>query len=117
MLTKSIRLTKDEAAELGRYTELTGEVEATALKRAALRGLRELRLEQALLTYLERHNSTAAAEIAGIPRGEFLQIVVDKGITILDGPSTLAEELLGLAEQLDDERLTAAAQRLADRVA
>lgn len=49
MLTKSIRLTEEEAAELREYLAATGEVEATVLKRAALRGLKELRLEQGIL--------------------------------------------------------------------
>jgi hypothetical protein len=45
MITKSIRLTEDEAASLRNYVTLTGEVEANVLKRAALRGLRDIRLD------------------------------------------------------------------------
>ena len=35
LTTKSIRLTEEEAADLREYLEITGEVEAVALKRAA----------------------------------------------------------------------------------
>jgi predicted HTH domain antitoxin len=112
--TKSIRLTDAEAAQLREYLATTGEIEAAALKRAALRGLRELRLEQGILAYLETRNSTAAAEIAGLPRAEFLQVLIDKGITILDGPSTLAAELGALAEHLDSQRLAAVAKQLSE---
>jgi hypothetical protein len=40
LTTKSIRLTEAEAADLREYLEITGEVEAVALKRAAMRGIR-----------------------------------------------------------------------------
>ncbi|MBI4492236.1 MAG: hypothetical protein HY690_05530 [Chloroflexi bacterium] len=114
MLPKSIRLTEAEAAELQRYVSLTGEVEATALKRAALRGLREFRLERGIMAYIEGRSSSEAAEIAGIPRAEFLQVLVEKGVTLLKGPSTLAAELGFLAQQLGDEKLAAVASKLAE---
>lgn len=113
MITKSIRLTDDEAAELRTYLGLTGEVEATVLKRAALRGLRELRLEQGLMAYLGGQGSAAAAEIAGLPRAAFLQVLVDRGIALLEGPSDLATELELLGQQLGNDRLRSAASRLA----
>jgi hypothetical protein len=112
MLTKSIRLTEEEAAELRGYLDATGEVEAAVLKRAALRGLREMRLEQGILAYLDGRSSTDAAEVAGVPRGEFLQILIDKGITILEGPSTLAPELAELAQRFADEKLLSVARKL-----
>jgi hypothetical protein len=114
MQTKSIRLTDAEVAQLREYIARTGEIEAAALKRAALRGLRELRLEQAILAYLETRDSSGAAKAAGVPRAELLQVLIDKGVTILDGPSTLASELRVMAEHLGDERLAAAARKLTE---
>jgi hypothetical protein len=112
MPTKSIRLSEQEAAELRQYLAATGEVEAVALKRAAMRGLKDLRQEQALLTYLEGRGAFEAAQIAGLSRAEFLQLLVEKGITVLEGPSTLGAELDALAREFDSERLARAAKQL-----
>src|SRR5688572_9483321 len=98
MATKSIRLTEQEDTELRDYLALTGEAEADALKRATLRGLRDLRIERAILTYLDSRDLEQSARIAGLARAELLQALIDKGITVLDGPSTLRLELEELAE-------------------
>jgi hypothetical protein len=113
MRTKSIRLTDDEAADLKRFVAATGEVEATVLKRAALRGLEQLRLEQGILAFVGGAGSAEAAEIAGLPRAIFLQTLIDKGITILQGPSTLAAELESLGADLGNEKLQRVARKLA----
>ena len=115
MATKSIRLTEAEAAELRDYLATTGEVEAVALKRAAMRGLREMRIEQGILAYLNGRGSSEAAQIAGLPRAEFLQVLIDKGVTLLEGPSTLRSELEALAERLGDDGLAILASKLSDR--
>ena len=112
MVTKSIRLTEDEAAELRQYVDVTGEVEAAALKRAALRGLREMRVEQGILAFLRGQGSAEAAAVAGMPRAPFLQLLIDRGITVLDDPSTMAQELESLGKELGDQRLVAAARAL-----
>ena len=109
LTTKSIRLTEEEVADLREYLEISGEVEAVALKRAAMRGIRELRLGEAIRSYLEERDSDHAARIAGLPRAQFLQILTDKGISILDGPSSLASELENLARRFEDRRLAEAA--------
>jgi hypothetical protein len=112
VLTKSIRLTEEEATQLREYLETTGQVEATVLKQAAMRGLRDMRLDQGILAYLNGRSSTEAAEIAGLSRGDFLQALIDKGIAILDGLSTLAGELAELAKRLGDETLHEVAAKL-----
>jgi predicted HTH domain antitoxin len=113
MLTKSIRLTEEEAAALREYLELTGEIEAVALKQAALRGIREMRLAEAIRAYVEEHDSDRAARIAGLPRAEFLHVLGEKGIHVLDGPSHLGTELETLARRFNDKRLAVAARDLA----
>ncbi len=81
MLTKSIRLTDEEANELDEVVRLSGEVEASILKRAALRGLREDRLERAVLLYLRGASTSEAAIFARVPRARFIDLLVDKGIS------------------------------------
>ncbi len=112
MLTKSIRLTEEEAAELQEYLAVTGEVEATVLKRAAMHGIREFRLSQGIGAYLDGVGSAEAAKIAGLPRAAFLQILIDKGIALLREPSTLAMELEALANRLGHTHLAAVADEL-----
>jgi hypothetical protein len=115
MRTKSIRLTEEEEAQLRTYVEVTGEVEATALKRAAMRGLKDMRLEQGILAFLNQQGSSEAAAIAGLPRAVFLQVLIDKGVTILDGSPSMAEQLETLAEVFDDRRFTDLARKLEEK--
>ncbi|MGH2457649.1 MAG: hypothetical protein ACRDIY_02145 [Chloroflexota bacterium] len=114
MRTKAIRLSEDEAAEFSTYASTTGEVEASVLNRAALRGLKELRLEQGILAYLDGQGSADAAAIAGLPRAEFLHLLTLKGVIVLGGPSSLATELDALARRLGNRRLSIAAARLSE---
>lgn len=113
MRTKSIRLTDEEAAELHEYATRTGEVEASVLKRATLRELRQMLLEDGILAYLDTRDSSYAAAIAGVPRAIFLQTLMDNGVTVLDGPSTLTEELRALARRPSDARLAEAVEAAA----
>lgn len=109
MITKSIRLTDDEAAGLHELVGATGEVEASVLKRAALRGLRAMRLEQGILVYLERRDSYEASRIAGLPRAALLWELGERGIVLGDGdPIEFLDGLAELAESFSDERLKAA---------
>lgn len=112
MPTKSIRLSEEEAHELRAYVTLTGEIEAVALKNAAVRGLRAGRLDRGILAYVNGLDSAEAAVIAGLPRARFLDLLMERGITVLDGPSTVREEVAQYAKLVGDERL----QRLAEGV-
>src|SRR5688572_26738228 len=114
VITKSIRLTEEQAAELRRYVDLTGEVEASVLKHAAVRGLKDLRFERAILQYMESGDSYEAAEIAGMGRAEFLWLAAERGVPVLKGSSFMEETLESLGRDLGDERLIAAAQELAE---
>ena len=111
MPTKSIGLSEEEAAELQEYLEMTGEEEESVLKRAVLRGLPDLRLEQGFRAFEDGLGSAEAAEIAGLSRAAFLQELIDQGMTMLEGPSTLARELETLACAFGNERLKAAAKK------
>jgi predicted HTH domain antitoxin len=115
LTTKSIRLTEDEVADLREYLDLTGEVEAVALKRAAMRGIRELRLAEAIRIYLEERDTEHSARVAGLPRAQFLHELAEKGISVLEEPSSLASELEGLARRFGDQRLAQVATELEPR--
>lgn len=114
MITKSIRLSEEQAAELRRYVDLTGDVEANVLKNAAVRGLKDLRFERGVLHYLEHGDSYEAAEIAGVGRAEFLWLAAERGVSVLKGPSSMEETLESFGRDLGDERFSEAARRLAE---
>jgi hypothetical protein len=105
MPSKSIQLSEDEADELQRLRAVTGESEEDLLRRAAVRGLHDLRIEQAVLAFENGSGSTEAAKIAGMPRAPFLQLLIDRGVKLLDGPSNLGPTLVELGRRLGDERL------------
>jgi hypothetical protein len=115
MQTKSIRLTEEEAAELDEYVRQSGEVEASVLKRAALRGLREDRIERAVLLYLRGASTSEAARLARLPRARFLDLLADKGVVILEAPSSLPEELDAVARLSGDAALAEAAEAVRSR--
>jgi hypothetical protein len=112
--TASIELTDREATELRQLAELTGADEGDLLKQAALQGLGLMRFEAGLRAMSEGKGSSQAAEIAGLPRAVFLQQAMDRGITMLEGPSTLAAELKNIARERGSERLARAAAQLAE---
>jgi predicted HTH domain antitoxin len=68
----------------------------------------QLLFEQAIVAYLHDGDSSAAAEIAGLPRARFLDMLIDRGIRLLSGPSTVRDDLAYLANVLGSERLRAA---------
>lgn len=110
LVTKSIRLTEQEAVEVADYLDLVGGTEASLLKEAALRGLRDIRLSRGILAYLDGAPAEEAERVAGLPRAPFLQALAERGVTLLRGPSTIGQELEALlsaeaeaAEEPDDE--------------
>jgi len=112
MPTTSIRLSNDEADELQQLLSETGESEELVLRRAALRGICDLRIEQGIRAFQDGRGSTAAAMITGVPRAVFVQLLSDRDIVILEGPSSMAAEIETLAERLGDTRLAAVARSL-----
>jgi hypothetical protein len=106
VFTKSIRLTEDEAQELDDFVRESGEVEAAVLKRAALRGLREDRVDRAFLAYLRGETTARAAAIARASRARFIDLLAEKGIRVLEEPSTLTDELDLIARLSGDHRLS-----------
>jgi len=111
----SLRFTEAEGSEISSYIQLTGEQEAVVLERVAMRGLREERIERALMAYVGGASSSEAAAIAGIGRHALLTRALDRGINLLDDqPEDLFRDLGQAAELLGDERLARAVSKARD---
>jgi hypothetical protein len=79
------------------------------LERAALRGLRDERLDRAVMLYLQGAGSAEAAAVAQMSRSRFLDLIADRGITVLEAPSGIPEEPKAAVALLGDEELAAVA--------
>lgn len=109
MITKSIRLTESEAADLRAVVERTGETEAALLKRAALEGLHARSLSDAITAYvMGRADIDEAARMARVGRAELLRELAQRGVSLLRGPSTVLAELEDFSVETQDERLRTA---------
>jgi hypothetical protein len=93
VVTKSIRLSESESRDIAGYLAMVGGSEAALLKEAALRGLREIRISHGVLAYVEGRPPEEAAQIAGLPRAVFLQTLMERGVAVLRGPSSVGAEL------------------------
>ena len=102
---KLIEITDDEADEIENFVAATGEAESAVLKSVLLRGVRLARLERGLQDFRDHGSSSAGAAIAGLPRAEFLEKLMDRGIVLLDGPTVFTDDLRSLAEEIGSERL------------
>jgi hypothetical protein len=115
---KSLRFSEAEEAEIRLYVEFTGEQEAVVMERVAMRGLREERLERAMMAYLGGTSSSEAAAIAGIGRHTFLSKALERGVAVLDDqPEDLLQDLSQAASLLKDERLAAVVARVGEQLA
>jgi hypothetical protein len=104
--TKSIRLSDEEQRLVELYLEITGEVEATFLKRAAMRGVREEMLERALMAFVSGTPSSMAAQMAGVDRQTFLNALIERRIPMTDeGPDDMFDNLLQAAADFGNDRL------------
>ena len=108
----SVQLSAEEAEELRLLQVATGESEEDILSRAAVQGIRDLRLEQGIRAFEEGGSSSEGAAIAGLPRAIFLQELIDRGIEMVGPEPSLAMQLAELGRRLGDERLTEAARFL-----
>lgn len=97
MISKSIDLSDEEAETVQNFADLVGEVEADVLKQTMLLGLQELRIERAIQGYVRDGDSAAAATIADLPRARMLDMLAERGVNLLVGPSTIRDDLKDLA--------------------
>jgi predicted HTH domain antitoxin len=117
MVSKAVHLSEEEAEGLRQLLAETGESEEEILRRATARGLRDLRLDQAIQAFKDGRSSGEAAKIAGLPRAIFLDTLLDRGVVVIDNSPPLSEQLAGLARLLGDERTTKSEQVLREKPA
>ena len=87
-VTKSIRLTPEEAREADRLAALLGAAsESALLKEALLRGMTQMKLEAAVARYTHRDLSVGeVAELFGVPAPLLLQELALRRIPTMDVP-------------------------------
>jgi predicted HTH domain antitoxin len=111
-ITKSVRLTPGESAELAELSELTALTEANLMKRWIQEGIRTQKLELAVTNYLQRKTDLRnGAAMAGVSYNRFVQELQARNIIILDDDRFL-ERLEMLSEMFKDETLKAALEQL-----
>lgn len=84
-VTKSIRLTRAEAEELGHLVEGTAYAEAALMRQWVLGGMQQFRVVEAIRVYQEGHVDVgSAAEQARLPVAVFLEEMAARKVAVLD---------------------------------
>jgi hypothetical protein len=115
MVTRSVHLSDEDAEALRQLQAATGESEEEMLRRAAVQGIRDLRLEEGIRAFKAGMSSGEACVIAGRPRAIFLQELIDRGVELLGPEPSLATQLAALGRALGDDRLVKAAKFLSSK--
>ncbi len=105
MITKSVRLTSDEAQELARAAQQTAATESALMKKLILEGLQAQKLDRAVQAYMRREvDLRGGAALAGVSYNRFLRQVQARHIVILED-QTFLERLYDLAETFENLEL------------
>jgi len=105
MITKSVRLTPDEAQELARAAQQTAATESALMKKLILEGLQAQKLDRAIHAYMRREvDLRGGAALAGVSYNRFLHQVQARHIVILED-QTFLERLYDLAETFENLEL------------
>jgi hypothetical protein len=107
-VTKSIRLTPEEADELGRLVEGTAYAEAALLRQWVLVGMQQFRVAEAIRAYQEGHvDVRTAAERARLPVAVLLEEMAARKVAVLEDADAFGpglEALRGAFEEFPSER-------------
>lgn len=96
-VTKSIRLTLDEAEELGHLVEGTAYAEAALMRQWVLAGMHHFRISEAIRAYQEGYlDLRAAAEQARIPVAVLLEEMAARKVAVLEQPDAFGPGLEAL---------------------
>ena len=96
-VTKSIRLTVEEAAELAQLVAGTAYAEATLLRQWVLAGMQQFRVVEAIRAYQEGHMDVRyAAQHAHLPVAVFLEEMAARKVALLDAPDAFGPGLEAL---------------------
>ena len=112
LITKSVRLTPDEADELARIARQTAATESALMKKWVLEGLRAQKLERAIQAYMRREvDLRGGAALAGVSYNRFLREVQARHIVILED-SAFLDRLYELAETFENPELQDAIRKV-----
>ncbi|SRR6266568_724484 len=100
-VTKSIRLTPAEAADLAQLVAGTAYAEAALLRQWVLAGMQQFRVTEAIRAYQEGHLDVRhAAERAQLPVAVFLEELAARKVALLEYPDAFGPGLQALREAL-----------------
>ncbi len=109
-VTKSIRMTPAESAELTRLSERTALSEAALMKKWIQEGMRAQKLDLAIQAYMQGNlDLRGGAAMAGISYNRFLRELQARNVVVLDDDRFL-ERLGNLAAAFEDGDLQTAVQ-------
>jgi hypothetical protein len=98
-VTKSIRLTPDEAAELAQLVAGTAYAEAALLRQWVLTGMRQFRVAEAIRAYQDgRLDLWQAAAQARLPVAVFLEELAARKVAVLEDLDTFGPGLAALRD-------------------
>jgi predicted HTH domain antitoxin len=93
-VTKSIRLTEEEAQQLAELVEGQAASESALMRQWVLRSMRQFRIEQAVAAYQgDEVDLREGAAMAGIPIGVFVDELAERHVAILRDPDIFHKEL------------------------
>jgi hypothetical protein len=93
-ITKSIRLTEDEAQELANLVEGQAASESALMRYWVLRCMRQERIEQAAAAYQrDETDLRGGAAMAGLPIGVFVDELTARHIALLRDPGVFQSEI------------------------
>lgn len=112
LITKSVRLTPEEADELARIAQQTAATESALMKKWVLEGLRAQKLEHAIQAYMRHEvDLRGGAALAGVSYNRFLREVQARHIVILED-SAFLDRLYELAETFENPELQDAIRKV-----
>jgi hypothetical protein len=98
-VTKSIRLTEEEAAALAQLVEGTAYAEAALLRQWVVAGMQQFRVAEAMRAYQDGQiNVQQAAARAQLPVAVLLEEMAARKVVVLDTPDAFGPGLTALQE-------------------
>lgn len=114
-ITKSIRLSTAESAEIALLSAQTSVSEAALLKQWVLRGVQARKLNLAVQAYMNgQADIRGGAQMAGVSYNRFVRELENRWVVILDDDRFL-DRLSALADLFGDDTLQAATQKVASQ--
>lgn len=103
-VTKSIRLSLEEADELRHLVEETAYAEAALMRQWVLKGMQQFRIHAAISAYQEGHvDLRAAAERARLPVAALLEEMATRKVAVIDREDAFGPGLEELRSAFGEE--------------